>query len=72
VQDEATPNVPSVVSGEPRAGRRVWQSNPGHENSKIAHALYLPTDWQLGQTYPVLFEYPGKFTVRDCAERGWG
>ena len=51
--------VPPVVSGEPRAGGRVWQTNPGYENSKIAHALYLPTDWKPGQTYPVLFEYPG-------------
>ena len=51
--------VPDVTAGSPQAGVRVWQTNPGYEDWKVAHALYLPTDWNKQERYPVLFEYPG-------------
>lgn len=51
--------VPAVTDDKPQAGKRVWQSNPGFEQTEIAHALYLPSDWKPGKTYPVIMEYPG-------------
>jgi hypothetical protein len=51
--------VPEVTHGTPKAGARVWQTHPRYEGFKLAHALYLPTDWKIGQLYPVFFEYPG-------------
>lgn len=51
--------VPTVTHDKPQDGKRVWQTNPGFENTKIAHALYLPSDWKPGKTYPVIIEYPG-------------
>ncbi len=51
--------VPVVTAGSPQAGVRVWQKNPDYEDWKVAHALYLPSDWNKQEKYPVLFEYPG-------------
>jgi hypothetical protein len=64
----ATPDVttippdlvtPQVVSGDPTPGKRVSQALPGYEESKVRHALYLPTDWIDGETYPVIAEFTG-------------
>jgi hypothetical protein len=51
--------VPKVTTGEPAPGKRVLQAMPHYEDSAIRHALYLPTDWEKGKTYPVLVEYTG-------------
>ena len=51
--------VPAVTHEPPQAGKRVWQTNPGFEQTEIAHALYLPPDWKPGEKYPVIMEYPG-------------
>ena len=51
--------VPVTVAAEPAAGKRVFQTNPGFENSELRHTLYLPTDWKPGRKYPVIVEYPG-------------
>ncbi len=51
--------VPSVTQETPQPGKRVWQQNPGFEQTEIAHALYLPPDWKPDKTYPVIVEYPG-------------
>ena len=51
--------VPKVTQEKPQAGKRVWQQNPGFEQTEIAHALYLPADWVPGKKYPVIMEYPG-------------
>lgn len=51
--------VPEVTHDKPQVGKRVWQTNPGFEQTKIAHALYLPSDWKPGIKYPVIMEYPG-------------
>jgi hypothetical protein len=64
----ATPDVssiqsdlitPKVITGDPRPGKRVFQSLPGYEVSNVRHALYLPTDWGKGKSYPVIAEYTG-------------
>ncbi|WP_417385568.1 hypothetical protein [Gimesia sp.] len=51
--------VPKVTQEKPQAGKRVWQQNPGFEQTEIAHALYLPADWVPGKKYPIIMEYPG-------------
>lgn len=51
--------VPEVVEGEPAAGKRVRQWNPGFEDWDLSHVLYLPPDWKPDGKYPVLVEYPG-------------
>jgi hypothetical protein len=51
--------VPGVEKVAPAAGKRVRVTAPGWEGKAAYHALYLPTDWQAGKTYPVLVEYPG-------------
>lgn len=58
--------VPAVTHDAPAAGKRVWQKLPGDENKKVAYALYLPTDWEAGKQYPVLFEYPGNGNYRNA------
>ena len=64
----ATPDVttispdlvtPQVTSGDPTPGKRVLQTLPGYENSNVRHAIYLPTDWISGVTYPVIAEFTG-------------
>jgi hypothetical protein len=49
--------VPKVTTGKPTPGKRVLQALPQYEGSAVRHALYLPTDWEEGKTYPVLVEY---------------
>ncbi|QDT92989.1 hypothetical protein [Gimesia algae] len=51
--------VPGVLKIKPLPGKRVWQQNPGFEQTEIAHALYLPPDWKPENKYPVIMEYPG-------------
>ena len=51
--------VPDVRASSPAAGTRVWQKLDDYKDWSVAHAIYLPTDWQAGETYPVIFEYPG-------------
>jgi hypothetical protein len=51
--------VPQLTSDEPAAGRRVKQQLPAFVETKIFHLLYLPTNWERGKKYPVIFEYPG-------------
>ena len=52
-------SVPEVTKDEPVPGKRVLQALPDYENSKVRHALYLPTDWVNGKTYSVIAEYTG-------------
>ena len=59
-------SVPEVTRGTPAPGQRVWQTNQGFEKTEIAHALYLPTDWQPGKRYPVIMEYPGNGGYRNA------
>ena len=51
--------VPKVTIGQPVPGKRALQALPQYEESDVRHALYLPTDWEQGKTYPVLVEYTG-------------
>ncbi|MFC1757254.1 hypothetical protein ACFL2H_00595 [Planctomycetota bacterium] len=42
----------------PSAGRRVKQTLPGYPKA-VYHVLYLPSDWQPTEIYPVIVEYAG-------------
>ena len=49
--------VPEGVEGKPAAGKRVRFEK--HKDTQIYHALYLPTDWKPGGSWPVIIEYAG-------------
>ena len=51
--------VPETADGSPAPGERVRQTTPGYRAASVYHSLYLPTDWQSGQRYPVIVEYAG-------------
>jgi hypothetical protein len=68
IANAATPDVasipadlitPPVTNGEPEPGKRVLQALSGFEDGKVRHALYLPTDWIKGRSYPVIAEFTG-------------
>lgn len=51
--------VPSMTEGEPAAGKRVKHQLPENADTGLFHAMYLPTNWEPGRKFPVIFEYPG-------------
>ncbi len=53
--------VPPLTNNEPAPGLRVRRTIALYAGEPIHHALYLPTDWQAGQRYPVLVEYAPNF-----------
>ena len=66
------PTRPAMTEGDPAPGRFVKQVADEYRGTGVFHALYLPTNWQKGKTYPVIVEYaPNRwrqFTgrVEDC------
>ncbi len=57
--------TPKMVVGDPAAGKRVRQTLPAYKGTDVYHALYLPTDWEAGSTYPVIVEYAGNGPYRN-------
>jgi hypothetical protein len=51
--------VPALSDAAPAAGRRVRETVAGYDPRTVYHTLYLPTDWQPGKKFPVIFEYAG-------------
>ena len=51
--------TPAMMNGAPGPGKRVRQVAPEYADTDVYHALYLPVDWKLGFTYPVIVEYTG-------------
>ncbi|MEO1615423.1 MAG: hypothetical protein AAFV88_06210 [Planctomycetota bacterium] len=51
--------TPAMTEEEPAAGRRVRQVAPEYVGTDVYHALYLPSDWNAAQKYPVIIEYTG-------------
>jgi acetyl esterase/lipase len=51
--------TPVMTDTAPAAGRRVRETVAGYDARAVYHALYLPTDWQPGKQFPVIFEYAG-------------
>jgi len=51
--------TPPVTEGEPTPGRRVRMGLLGYEATAVHHALYLPTDWLVIGSWPVIVEYAG-------------
>jgi hypothetical protein len=56
--------TPAMIDAEPAPGVRVRQVAPEYAGTGVYHALYLPTDWKPGETYPVLVEYTGNLSPR--------
>jgi len=56
--------TPPMTEDEPAPGKRVRQVAEEYKDTKVYHALYLPTDWvppdaKPGKRYPVIVEYTG-------------
>lgn len=51
--------TPEMTDAVPAAGCRVRQQAPEYEGTGVYHALYLPTDWKAGASYPVMVEFTG-------------
>ncbi|MBT8044233.1 MAG: hypothetical protein KJO79_04720, partial [Verrucomicrobiae bacterium] len=51
--------TPVMTTGQPAAGQRVRQVAPEYTGTEVYHALYLPTNWKPGGSYPVIVEYTG-------------
>jgi hypothetical protein len=51
--------TPKATDAEPAPGLRVRQQNEPYAGTDIYHLLYLPIDWQAGETYSVIVEYAG-------------
>lgn len=51
--------VPVMKETPPAPGLRVKQQLPVHRDTKLYHALYLPTNWTKDRSWPVIVEYPG-------------
>ncbi len=51
--------TPPVIISDPGPGLRVRQTTPGYEATAVYHGLYLPTDWDVNGSYPVIVEYGG-------------
>lgn len=56
--------TPPMTDAPPAPGQRVRQVAPEYVGTGVYHALYLPTDWVQGKTYPVLVEYTGNRAPR--------
>lgn len=56
IQDLITPAVQNCA---PAAGKRVRMVIDEYKETNVHHALYLPTDWEKGKTYPMIVEYAG-------------
>ena len=56
--------VPQMMKAEPAAGQRVRRNLPQYD-SNVYYALYLPSDWQPGKSYPVIVEYAGNGGYQD-------
>ena len=52
-------SVPALSNEEPAAGRRVVATTKEWQGSEAHHTLYLPEDWKLGASLPVIVEYAG-------------
>ena len=53
--------TPEMTAGVPAAGKRVRQTAAEYAGTDVYHALYLPTDWKAGGSYPVIVEYTGNY-----------
>jgi hypothetical protein len=54
-----------MMKAEPAAGQRVRRNLPQYD-SNVYYSLYLPFDWQPGESYPVIVEYAGNGGYRDA------
>ncbi len=68
-----------MIDGVPLPGKFVKQVADEYVGTQVHHALYLPTNWERGKTYPVIVEYApnvypqGHYSgrVEDCRMGYW-
>ncbi len=58
---------PQVTHGSPAPGRRVFQTATGFE-ATVHHVLYLPTNHNGNQKWPILVEWTGNGRTAMSAE----
>jgi predicted esterase len=63
----AETHVPAIEDGPPRPGHFVKVVAPEYQGTAVFHALYLPTDWEKGNSYPVIVEYAGNSSGTICS-----
>lgn len=51
--------TPAIEVAAPAPGKRVRMATAAYRDTEVYHALYLPTDWKVGEKYPVIVEYAG-------------
>ena len=51
--------VPAMTEGPPAAGKRVRHQLVSYRETDVYHVLYLPENWEKGNKYPLIVEYPG-------------
>lgn len=56
--------TPLMTDADPAPGLRVRQVAPEYAGTGVYHALYLPTDWRPGKSYPVIVEYTGNHSPK--------
>ncbi|NJN84976.1 MAG: hypothetical protein HC802_23605 [Caldilineaceae bacterium] len=56
-----TPDLttPPATNSAPAPALRVRQTIDDYAGSDVYHLLYLPTNWEVGKTFPVIVEYAG-------------
>jgi hypothetical protein len=57
--------APAMQTTTPAAGLRVRQTVAEFADTEAYHALYLPSDWQPDQRFPILVEYAGNGNYRN-------
>jgi hypothetical protein len=57
--------VPPMVEAKAGAAQRVRRTLPEF-TAQVYYSLYLPSDWQPNQSYPVIVEYAGNGGYRDA------
>jgi len=63
--------LPPIEAGPPTAGRRVRYQLPEDTGTGIHCLVYLPRDWEPGDAYPLIIEYPGNiFFTPSCYSTG--
>jgi len=56
---------PAMTEEEAAPGKRVRQTIDEYKRTEVHHTLYLPTDWEKGELYPVIVEYAGNGPYRN-------
>ena len=57
--------LPKLSPGIAGPGKRVKEVLKGNESTELYHVTWLPTDWKVGEQYPVIVELAGNGPYRN-------